>query len=113
MAEDENLTGNAQEDIISTGEDNTSSNTGADPSGSEDTLEGLKSVIRQQQEVIAVMSGQIDSFKSQWETAVRKGAAFTDSGSSSNATPTDTQSLQDDYVPLKDLDFRLDKKNYM
>lgn len=113
MAEDENLTGNAQEDIISAGEDNTASNTGADPSGSEDTLEGLKSVIKQQQEVIAVMTSQIDSFKSQWETAVRKGAAFTDNGSNSNVTQTEPQSLQEDYVPLKDLDFRLDKKNYM
>ena len=113
------LTNEGSSATISADGNNGANATGAGPSGSEDTLEGLKAVIEQQKGVIDVLTEQIGSFKSQWETAIRKGAAIGETNAGKPNTSSDGQSnsaassMSDDYTYLKDLDYRITKEDLL
>lgn len=120
MAEQiENLTGTPDDVTMNPSGNNGVNATGAEPSGSEDTLEGLKAVIEQQKGVIDVLTEQVGSFKSQWETAIRQGAAIGEMNAGKPNTSNDGQSnsapgsLSDDYTYLKDLDYRITKEDLL
>ena len=115
----ETLTNEGSSATISAGGNNGANAAGAEPSGSEDTLEGLKAVIEQQKGVIDVLTEQVGSFKSQWETAIRQGAAIGEMNAGKPNTSNDGQinsapgSLSDDYTYLKDLDYRITKEDLL
>lgn len=114
----ENLTNEDLSATVSSGGNNGVNATGAEPSGSEDTLEGLKAVIEQQKGVIDVLTEQVGSFKSQWETAIRQGAAIGEMNAGKSNNSNDGQSsapgsLSDDYTYLKDLDYRITKEDLL
>ena len=114
---DESLTNEGSSATISAGGNNGANATGAEPSGSEDTLEGLRAVIEQQKGVIDVLTEQVGSFKSQWETAIRQGAAIGEMNAGKPNTSPDNQSapgsMSDDYTYLKDLDYRITKEDLL
>lgn len=97
----------------------------AAPSGAEDaTLSGYQAVIESQSKTIdaliaqnQTLQEQIKQQSSQWEKAIRQGAAFNNSQSANNASvePNNhaNSSLQEPYVPLKDMDFTITKKDLM
>ena len=115
----ETLTNESTSATISLGGNNGANATGAEPSGSEDTLEGLRAVIEQQKGVIDVLTEQVGSFKSQWETAIRQGAAIGEMNAGKPNNSNDGQSnsapgsLSDDYTYLKDLDYRITKEDLL
>lgn len=115
----ETLTNENTSATISSGGNNGANATGAEPSGSEDTLEGLRAVIEQQKGVIDVLTEQVGNFKSQWETAIRQGAAIGEMNAGKPNTSIDGQSnsapgsVSDDYTYLKDLDYRITKEDLL
>lgn len=117
QANDDVLTNSGSSDTMSAGGNTDGNVTGAGPSGPEDTLEGLKAVIAQQKDVIDVLTAQVGTFKEQWETAIRQGAAIGNVNAGKPNTSSDGQSAtgtaQEDYVYLKDMDFRLTKEDLL
>lgn len=114
-----------QEDIIISNDGNTENPGQAAPSGAEDaTLSGYQAVIESQNKTIdaliaqnQTLQEQIKQQSSQWEKAIRQGAAFNNSQSANVASvePNNyaNSSLQEPYVPLKDMDFTITKKDLM
>lgn len=121
---DENLQ-QTQEDITISNDGNTDNQQQAAPSGAEDaTLNGYQSIIESQNKTIdaliaqnQTLQDQIKQQSSQWEKAIRQGAAFNNSQSANVASvePNNqtNSSLQEPYVPLKDMDFTITKKDLM
>ena len=103
---------------------NTDNQQQAAPSGAEDaTLSGYQSIIESQNKTIdaliaqnQTLQEQIKQQSTQWEKAIRQGAAITNDNAGtehSSVNPHDTQSLQEPYVSLKDMDFTISKKDLM
>ena len=83
---------------------------GAASSDAEDTQRdtGYLSIIKEQQATIASLQEQLQKANSSLATAIRQGAAFV-------AQPEKTPEPEpmEDYTFLKDLDFNIDKSDYL
>ena len=113
------------EDITISNDGNTENPGQAAPSGAEDaTLSGYQAVIESQNKTIdaliaqnQTLQEQIKQQSSQWEKAIRQGAAFNNSQSANVASVEPNNqaisSLQEPYVPLKEMDFTITKKDLM
>ena len=125
MGQSEENLQQTQEDITISNDGNTENLGQAAPSGAEDaTLSGYQAVIESQNKTIdaliaqnQTLQEQIKHQSSQWEKAIRQGAAFNNSQSANVASvePNNyaNSSLQEPYVPLKDMDFTITKKDLM
>lgn len=111
------------DDVTMQADGNNVAQTGAVPSGTEDTpASAYEKVIAQQQGVIDALIAQNKQLSDSIQTAIRQGAAFTDN-SKPQATPNSVQtgqigmipqppsSMGEPYVPLKDMDFSLKKSD--
>lgn len=123
--------GKSSENLQQTQEDNTIADDGntdnqkqAAPSGAEDaTFSGYQSIIESQNKTIdalitqnQTLQEQIKQQSAQWEKAIRQGAAITDDNAGTehhSVNQSGAQSLQEPYVPLKDMDFTISKKDLM
>ena len=100
---------------------------GAAPSGAEDTLvSNYEKIISRQNELIAALQDQLDANSENLQRAIRQGAALGNPSEENHVShqqaqqqcqigmmPASQQSLSEPYVPLKDMDFSIKKSDLL
>ena len=82
------------------------------PSGAEDASAAYLEIIGRQQDTISQLQEQLAKSESNLAKAIRQGAAFV-ADEEKNPTPPASAAKPENYQYLKDLDFSINKTNYM
>lgn len=108
-----NLQSNNIDDIISS-VDETNPQLSEGDSTPEDT-DVIRNLIAQKDAQIALLQDELKKSQESWAQAIRQGAAIGNVTPSTNQVginPQPAQSLSEDYVPLREMDFTMRKEDF-
>ena len=107
-----NLQSGNTDDIIQTEGETQAQETSAGGSTPEET-DVIRNLIAQKDAQIALLQDELKKSQENWAQAIRQGAAIGSAAQTDGTLPVaqPVQSLSEDYVPLREMDFSFSKKD--